>query len=319
MGILAAMAASLGVIAAAEPLVLARGKGVNVTQDQLDEAFINLRATLAAKGQRVPESKRDEIERDLVEKLALTQILLSKATEADRKEAEAKVAKLIQQQKEQAGSEARFEAQVRAAGLDPRTFNEQLLERAVCEEVLDRELRPLLGITPEKVRSYYDQHPNEFRQPERVRLQQIVLSTRHPSGAELSQAEKSEKRSLAERLLKRAQNGESLAELAREFSDDPAGREREGIYLFPVGRIVPELEVAVLSMPTNQLSGIIETPYGMHIVKVLERLPGEMIPFETVSEQIRARMELQLTQESLPAFQKRLFEEARVEFTKPRR
>jgi hypothetical protein len=196
MGILAAMAASLGVIAAAEPLVLARGKGVNVTQDQLDEAFINLRATLAAKGQRVPESKRDEIERDLVEKLALTQILLSKATEADRKEAEAKVAKLIQQQKEQAGSEARFEAQVRAAGLDPRTFNEQLLERAVCEEVLDRELRPLLGITPEKVRSYYDQHPNEFRQPERVRLQQIVLSTRHPSGAELSQAEKSEKRSL---------------------------------------------------------------------------------------------------------------------------
>jgi parvulin-like peptidyl-prolyl isomerase len=89
--------------------------------------------------------------------------------------------------------------------------------------------------------------------------------------------------------------------------------------LFPVGRIVPELEVAVLSMPTNQLSGIIETPYGMHIVKVLERLPGEMIPFETVSEQIRARMELQLTQESLPAFQKRLFEEARVEFTKPRR
>ncbi|MCC7377693.1 MAG: peptidyl-prolyl cis-trans isomerase [Verrucomicrobiales bacterium] len=296
--------------------VLARGKGVEVTQEHLDEAFVNLRATLATQGRSVAEQQRPTVERQLVEKLALTQLLLAKSTEDDRKRAGEKVAKLIENQKAMAKSDARFEAQIRAAGMSPETFQKQLEERAVCEEVLDRELRPLLGVTDEKVRSYYDQNANEFRRPERVRLMQIVLSTRAPSGAELSETEREEKKLLAEKLSDRLKKGEDLAALAREFSDDPVGRDRGGEYVFPVNRMVPELETAIAKMPTNQVSGVIATPYALHLVKVVERLPGELTPFEEVRESIKARLELEATQAQLPDYQKKLFEEAKVEFPK---
>jgi parvulin-like peptidyl-prolyl isomerase len=304
-------------LAAGDPIILARGKGVSVTQAQLDEAFVNLRATLAAQGRGIAEAQRATIERQLVEKLALTQLLMARATEADRKKAEEKVVRLIAEQKEKAETQARFDAQVRAAGLNPATFEAQLRERAICEEVLERELAFQLGITPEKVRSYYDQNPGPFRQPERVRLQQIVLSTRHASGAPLNDVDKAEKRHLAERLLERLRKGEDIGALAREFSDDPTGRDRNGEYLFPIGRIVPELEVVVVSMPTNKISDIITTPYGFHLVKVLERLPGELVPFDTVSDRIRSRLELEATQNALPDYQQKLFEEAGVEFLLP--
>ncbi|MCC6234169.1 MAG: peptidylprolyl isomerase [Verrucomicrobiales bacterium] len=297
--------------------VLARGKDVEVTQEQLDEAFINLRATLAAQGRSMSEAQRPTIERQLIDKLALTQILLGRASEEDRKRATDKVAKLIDEQKTRARTEARFEAQIRASGLTPENFRKQLEERAICEEVLDRELRPKLGVTPEKVRSYFDQNPAEFRQPERLRLRQIVLTLKNASGGDLPDGEKAEKRKLADRLRERLGKGEDIATLAREFSDDPGGRERSGEYVFPVGRMVQELETAVSGLKTNEISPVITTPYAYHLVQVAERLSGELIPFDSVTNRIQIRMELEATQTLLPEYQKQLFEAAKVEMLTP--
>lgn len=87
---------------------------------------------------------------------------------------------------------------------------------------------------------------------------------------------------MAEKLSDWLKKGEDLTALARQFSDDPGGRERGGEYVFPVNRMVPELETAIAKMPTNQVSGVIATPYALHLVKVVERLPGELTPFEEV-------------------------------------
>lgn len=295
---------------------LASGKGVNVTQEQLDDAFINLRATLATQGKNVPEAQRPALEQQLVEKLALTQILLSKATDDDRQRAKEKVAKLIAEEKTKAKTQARFEAQIRASGMSPESFEKQLNERAICEEVLDRELRPRLGVTGEKVKGFYDANAGEFKQPERLRLQQVVFALRTPSGTPMTEIEKKEKRDLAEQLVARARKGEDFAALARQYSDDPAGRERGGEYLFPVGRMVPEFEAAVLPLATNDVSNVILTPYSYHVVKLLQRMPGEVVPFESVTNQIRMRLELEATQALLPDYQKQLFKDAGVEFKK---
>ncbi len=302
---------------AADARVLARGKGAEVTQAELDEAFINLRGAMAAQGRKFPEQQRAVFERQLLEKLVLTKLLMSKATDTDKTKAKEKVNKILAEERARAKSEARFEAQIRAAGLSPASFEAQLLERATCEEVMDRELRPQLGVTPEKVREFYDKNADDFRQPERLRLLQIVLSMRNPSGAALTEAEKAEKKTVGSQLVARARKGEDFVALVKQYSDDPAGRERGGEYVFPVGKMVPEFEVAVSGLATNQISDVIVTPYAFHIVKPIERLPGEQTPFEKLSEQIQLRLELEATQAKLPEFQKKMFEAAGVQFETP--
>ncbi len=302
---------------AADSRVLARGKGAEVTQAELDEAFINLRGAMAAQGRAFPEQQRAVFERQLLEKLVLTKLLMSKATEADKEMAKAKVERILSEERARAKSEARFEAQIRAAGLSPAAFEAQLLERATCEEVMDRELRPQLGVTPEKIREYYDAHAEEYRQPERLRLLQIVLSHRNSAGGALTESEKAEKKTLGVELVERARQGGDFASLVKQYSDDPAGRERGGEYVFPVGKMVPEFEFAVLGVATNQISDLITTPYAFHVVKPLERLPGEQTPFEKLADQIKLRLELEATQAKLPGFQKQLFENASVKFEEP--
>lgn len=302
---------------AADSRVLARGKGAEVTQAELDDAFVNLRGAMAAQGRTFPEQQRAVFERQLLEKLVLTKLLMSKATESDKTKAKEKVTKILTEERARAKSEARFEAQIRAAGLSPATFEAQLLERATCEEVMDRELRPQLGVTPEKIREFYDKNAAEFRQPERLRLLQIVLSLRNPSGAGLTEGEKAEKKNIGAQLVERARKGDDFVALVKQYSDDPAGRERGGEYIFPVGKMVPEFEVAVMGLATNQISGVITTPYAFHIVKPLERLPGEQTSFEKIADQIKLRLELEATQAKLPEFQKQMFEAAGVQFETP--
>lgn len=300
----------------AEPeRVLARTKDFEIKQSDLDEAFINLKGALAAQGRDVPEAQRPAVERQLVEKLVLTRILLGKASETDRKVAKEKVDRILTAEKERAKSQARYEAQVRALGMSPDAFEKQLLERGICEQVLERDLRPKLGITPEKVRAFYDQNPDKFAIPERVKLVQVVLSRKSPAGKELTEVERIEKETLAKRIVDRVKQGENLAELARQFSDDPAGRERGGEYLFPVGRMVLEFEAAVKRLETNQVSEVVSTPSAWHVIKLLERLPAEQTAFEKVAPQIRDGLEMEATQAALPALQKELFAAAAVEFT----
>jgi parvulin-like peptidyl-prolyl isomerase len=274
---------------------------------------------MAAQGRTFPEQQRAVFERQLLEKLVLTKLLMSKASEADKSLAKEKVGKILAEERARAKSEARFEAQIRAAGLSPATFENQLLERAICEEVMERELRPQLGVTPESIRAFYDKNAAELQQPERLRLLQIVLSLRNPNGNPMPETEKAEKKTLGGQLVTRARKGEDFEALVKQYSDDPAGRERGGEYIFPVGKMVPEFETAVRGMSTNQISDLITTPYAYHIVKMLERLPGEQTPFEAVSERIKLRLELEATQALLPDYQKKLFQAANVQFepTKP--
>ncbi len=294
--------------------VLARAKDFEITQTDLDAAFVSLRSTLAAQRKDVPEQQRAAIERQLVDKLVLTQILLRKANDEDRRSAKEKVDRILAAEKLKAKSPARFEAQLRAAGMAPDEFEKQILERAICELVLDRDLRPKLGVTPEKIRAFYDQNPGRFQIPERVRLRQVVFSLRNLAGAELGDAERTEKGALAKQILDRAQKGEGLEQLARLYSDDPPGRDRGGEYLFPVGRMLPEFERAILALKTNQISGIITTPGAFHIVQVLERMTTETTPFDEVSGKIQEALEMEATQALLPEIQKELFQAARVEF-----
>lgn len=307
----------LGASSPAADRVLAKAKDFQITQEDLDNAFVVYRASLAIQGRDVPEQQRANVERQLVEKMALTRLLLGRANDSDRKNAKEKVEKLLAAEKEKAKSQARYEAQIRALGMAPEDFEKQLHERAVCEQVIERDLKPTLGITPEKVRAFYDQNNPRFQQPDRLRLRQVVLALKQPNGAELSDTEKADKQALARKLVERARKGEELAALAREFSDDPSGRDRGGEYVFPLGRMIPEFENAVTRLATNTISDVIQTPAALHVVQVVARIPSEVVPFEQVEPQIRSALELEETNRIIPDYQKRLFTEAGVVFSLP--
>src|SRR6185436_7122864 len=191
-----------------------QGKGVEIKRSQLDEAFVQYKANLTARGQVLPEAKRDLAEAQLLDRLVVTKLLVNRATEEDKKKARTAADKFVASTKQQAGSAESFQRQLSAMNFTAEQFDAQVLERAICEEVVDRELRSQVTITDEQLKKFYDENGEQFERPETVRAGHILLSTRDAvTGQEMNEETKKEKRQQIDRILERAKKGAEFAAL----------------------------------------------------------------------------------------------------------
>jgi parvulin-like peptidyl-prolyl isomerase len=118
----------------------------------------------------------------------------------------------------------------------------------------------------------------------------------------MSPEKRKEKLALAEKLLKRAKDGEDFGKLAAEFSDDPGSKSKGGEYTFPRGQMVAEFESVAFSQKTNAISDVVTTRFGYHIIKTLEKTPAQTVPFAEAEADIRKFLEFQERQSQTPAY-----------------
>ncbi len=297
------------------PTVLAKGKLFEVNSKQLDDAFLNFRTAAASRGQAPPpDDKRLEVEKKLLDRLIVVEVLKRKATEADKSKGKASADKLLGEFLKQAGSEDGFKRQVQAMGMTPEAFTTQFTERAIVEEVVNREVRETVPISPLQVQKFYDENPKRFEQPETVRAAHILLTTRDlAANTELPPEKQKAQRLLIDDILKRARAGEEFGKLAKEFSQDPGSKERGGEYVFPRGQMAVEFETAAFGMSPGQISGVVTTKFGYHIIKVLDRNPAKKVEFDKVKDRIRENLQQEEADKLLPAYLERVKKEAGVE------
>lgn len=162
----------------------------------------------------------------------------------------------------------------------------RLPEQRVVDYVLVDKgiLRARMEIPAEELRAFYDQNPEEFAREEQVRARHILLRTGGERTAEETRAE-------IEEIRRRIEGGEDFAAVAREVSEDPgSGAQGGDLGFFGRGRMTPEFEEAAFGAETGELVGPIETPFGLHLIEVIERRQGGQVPFEEARETVRNRL-----------------------------
>ena len=296
--------------------VVAKANGIQITRAQLDDAFIAVKANFAAQNRQLSPDDSRMIERQVLERLIQLQLLLKKATDADRKEAAEMVNKRMAEAKKRAVSEAAFRRQLVAAGLDEDTLRQRLADDATAEQVLKRELK--INVTEDALKKYYAENPTRFEQPEMVRVAHILIATKDPAtNEELNEEKKKEKQKLAEEVLKLARQTNDFAALVRRYSDDPGSKERGGEYTFARGQMVPQFEAAAFALKTNELSGIVTTPFGYHIIRSYEKIPAKTLELDKVKDDLRQYLEAMDVQKLLPDYTKKAHDEANIEILDP--
>jgi peptidyl-prolyl cis-trans isomerase C len=293
--------------------IVAKGKGVEVKRSQLDEAVQSYKANAAARGKTVQPEQTTMIETALLDRLIQTQILISMATDAEKTKAKEDATRNLKEAKTNAPSEEMFNAQLKAMGTTEEQLVKTMAEQGTAEAVVLRELK--INITDDDVKKFYNDTNNaaKFEQGEKVRASHILLMTQDPkTKQELSQANKDAKRKTIEGLLKRAKAGEDFARLAREYSEDPGSKDKGGEYTFSHGEMTPEFESTAFALKPNEISDIITTPFGYHIIKLSERIPAQKVAFEKVAPRIKSHLSQQEVAQLAPEFLAKLRKEAGV-------
>lgn len=295
--------------------VVAKGKEFEIKQSELEDAFIDFKANMASRGQAVPETERTNTESNLLQRLIITKVLVNRATDADREKAKKATDKLIADARKQFPTEELFNQQLKSTGMSFEQFQTRAHEQTLCEIVIEREVKSKIEIKEEEARKFYDENPARFERPETVRAAHILLSTVDKDTQKpIPAAKKKEQEALAKKLKERAEKGEDFGKLAKEFSEDPGSKEKGGEYTFGRGEMVPEFETAAFSMKTNQVSDPVETKFGYHIIKTLQKIPAEKVEFAKVLPDLKEGLVQQEAQKHLPEYFEKIQKEANVEF-----
>ena len=139
-----------------------------------------------------------------------------------------------------------------------------------------------IQIAPKELEDYYQNNREKYTQPKRVKVRHILFK------AEATDAEASAKaRKKAESIREEAAKGKDFAQLAKQYSEDPGTKDHGGDLDYVArGQLVPEFEQTAFSLKVGEISNVIQTPYGFHILKVDDIQEAKVEPLEKVKGQI---------------------------------
>jgi peptidyl-prolyl cis-trans isomerase C len=188
------------------------------------------------------------------------------------------------------------------------------MERGLLiHEVLSREVIQKVIITPQESKQYYDTHPDDFKQPEQVRASHILIKVDPKAEAD----EKAKARWEIEEVRKKLAKGGDFAALAKEVSQCPSKAQGGDLGFFERGQMVKPFEEAAFALKPGQTSGIVESEFGYHLIRVTERKPAGVLSYEKVREELEDHLKEAKTRSEVNRYMEGLRAQAKVERPAP--
>lgn len=161
---------------------------------------------------------------------------------------------------------------------------EETKEAMIAQMFVEEKALADVKISDEEVKKYYDEHEEEFSTPAQVRVSHILIQF----DGDAAEEQKKEAKKKAQKALSRVKSSEDFSAVAKEVSDCPSSEKGGDLNFFARGRMVPEFEDVAFSLNVGDLSEIVETRFGYHIIKVTDKKEQEKIDFEEYKDRIKS-------------------------------
>jgi peptidyl-prolyl cis-trans isomerase C len=285
------------------PPVIARVNGEEVSKDDLDRLVTQMEVDA---GMKIPPDRRDEIYRKAIDQLVTYTLLVqeTKTRKVEVSEADAKKmtdARIADLRKQVPNADA-FNKALAARNMTLTRLRSDIRKDIAINRMLQQELSKLPAVSEADMKDYYAKNPDQFRG---VRASHILI---RPEG--FDDASKKKARARIDDLLKQARAGSDFGDLARKNSADGSAQAGGDLGYFTKEAMVPEFSKAAFALEPGQISDVVETQFGYHIIKVTEK---KELQFPEVAEKLRGMLTERRQGEAQEAFIKSLKDKARIE------
>ena len=294
------------------PDVVAQVNGEKITRDDLLNQAKQMQAQMAqaSRGQQVPQLD-DAFYRQILDGLVAQTLLLQDARSQGVQVSDEELKPQMAALRGRFPDETAYKKALEQEGLSEKELQEKLRQEAVIQKYIGTKVLNDVAVTDQAAREFYDKNQEQMQRPERAHLRHILIGV-EPKAAE---ADKQKARAKAEDLLKRVRAGEDFAKLAAENSDDPGSKARGGdLSWISRGQTVPPFEKAAFALARpNDLSGVVESQFGFHIIQLVEREAASAVPFEEARPRISQMLQQRQAGERLQARVEDLKKKGKVE------
>jgi peptidyl-prolyl cis-trans isomerase C len=289
------------------PEVVARVNGETIGKADFEKAIKNIEGRA---GQPVPADQRDRVYRGVLDQLIAYRLLTQETTARKIDVPETEVDARLAQIKQQFPSEKEFAETLQKQQMTEAQLREDAKRDMRVTKMLEGEVNSAVSVQPQDVTAFYEKNSDKFQQGERVRASHILIRTAENADAKAKQ----EARAKADDVLKQVKAGKDFGELAKFYSQDPGSAANGGdLGLFGRGQMVGAFEQSAFTLAPGQVSEVVETQFGYHIIKVAEKQPARTVPIDEVRPKIEEFLQNQQRQEKTEAFINSLKAKGKVE------
>jgi peptidyl-prolyl cis-trans isomerase C len=288
------------------PDVLARVNGEAVMKLDFDRLIKNMELRA---NQPIPAERRDELYRKALEELVTYTVLSQETRTRKVNVTDAEVDSGIQQMRGQFPTEDAFKKALEARGMTLDKLKADTRIDISINKMVEAEVSTQPPPSDAQVRDFYDKNPDKFKQDETVRASHILFRVDENADA----ATKKKAMDEAQGVLKQARGGADFGELAKKHSADSSSQQGGDLNFFTKGQMVPPFDQAAFAMKPGEISDIVTTQFGYHIIKVTDRRPASTVPFDQVSGRIKEFLTEQQKQQKADAFIQSLKQKAKIE------
>ena len=165
-------------------------------------------------------------------------------------------------------------------------YKNDLKDQILRSKLLDRKIRGSIKISDEDIKIYFESNKGSFASDEEIRVRHILFLV--PKGASKDEILKIERK--AQVILKKARSGEKFEALAKEYSEGPSSSSGGDLGFFRKPDMVKEFSSAAFALKKDEISSLVLSPFGFHIIKLLEKRGGASLSFDDAKERIKAKL-----------------------------
>lgn len=253
---------------------------------------------------------RQEAMDQIIDQTVVSQAADEAGIEVSAEEVEAEIAEL----RSVFDSDEAFRIRLESEGFTEDSFRLHIERMIAAQRYLDRIRQQASDVNDAELQRYYHDNEDRLTFPEQVRVRHILLTWK-PLG---TLDDRAAIREQMEPILARARRGEDFAELAREFTNDAATRNAGGdTGFFHRGQMTPAFEEVAFQLTPGEISDPVETPYGVHIIRLEGRRDAYLLPFSEVREKLREHVRNERSKQAVNAEIDRLRAAADIEILIP--
>lgn len=294
------------------PAVVARVNGQEIKKEELIDRAQEMRVQLArTRGIQVPPSAG--FYREILDGIVAHKLLLAEAKNLGITITDAEADQMMQAFKSRFPSQEVFQKQLDANKTTEAELRQKMRDDADSKvnKLIQTRIAASVQVSEADARAFYDQNQQRMKTPPQAHLRHILIAVKPQAPA----ADRQKARQKADDLLAQIKNGGDFAQLAAQNSDDPGSKTQGGdLAWIQPGQTVPQFEQAAFALKQpNDLSPVVETRFGYHIIQLVARREPQAVPFEQAKQRIGVMLRDEKLKQALHAHVEELKSKGKVE------
>jgi len=280
--------------------------GEVITRSDFDRAVGFAKQRAMQTGQPLDDAQLKE---RILKQLVGSELLYQESKKEGIKVDQKAVDERLEQWKKRFPNEEEYKKALSSSNLSVPQMKKDIKRGMTIEKLIVTRFVDKTTVPEKEIKAYYDSNSNLFKQPEQVRASHILIKV-EPKAKE---SEKEDALKKIKEVQKKQKKGDDFAKLAKEYSQGPSNAKGGDLGFFKRGQMVPAFEEVAFKLKPGEVSDIVNTRFGYHLIKVVDKKPESTVPYEEIKERLGQYLKQEEVQKGVRQLVDKLRKEAKVE------